>query len=128
MSLINRAIADARRYTTDGSDWGNLVTFEAPNGQKVTIVARTNKIRVSLDGEGRPYNSKNASVSFSEGALVDAGYAAIRDASSKEVKMRDHKVSWKDSTGDTFKYRISETYPDETLGLIVGILTDYSTE
>lgn len=128
MGLIERAIADARKYTTTASDWGNPVTFEAPGGIEVVIMVRTNKIRISIDGEGRPYNSKNASITFSESALIDAGYVSIRDAISHEVKMRDHKVSWADSTGSTFKYRISETYPDETLGLIVAILTDYSID
>lgn len=126
MDLLSRARSDAKRITTNGNEWGQPVRFKAPGGTEVTINARANKIHVKLDGDGIPFNSKNASVTFSEQSLSQAGYDSIRSVQSKEVDMKNHRVSWTDSTGESFTYRISETFPDETIGLIVAILTDYS--
>ena len=115
--------ADVLNITTNSSEFVSSVLFTAPTGETATIICRTNKHHLSVDADGAPVNSRNASVSFSEFAFEGTGYP-IRGLSGR-VNLDKHKVTWTDSTGQPSTYMIKEWFPDETLGLIVCILSDF---
>lgn len=116
---------DVLAITTNANEFGSPIVFVAPGGQTVTINGRTNKIHIKFDYDGTPVNGKNATITVAEKAMVDAGYI-IRNANG-EVDLYNHKVSWVDSTGASATYSIKQTFPDESIGLIVCILGDFKT-
>lgn len=121
--LIEKAKNDWQRFTSDPSGAGIAITFEAPTTQIAEITGLATKHHIGLDTEGNPINTKNAHVSVSEQLLVDEGYP-VRNGDG-EVSMINHKVTYKDSTGVSKDYKIQETFPDETVGIITCILGDH---
>lgn len=89
-----------------------------------TVAGTTTKHNLSVGRDGAAYNGRNASCSVSEQVLVAAGYP-VRN-SDGEVDLKNHRVTFKDSTGTNRTYKIESWYPDEKIGLIVCILGDYN--
>lgn len=123
MGMIDQAITDIQRITSDASGFGVSLAFVDPDGDTATINGLHAKIHMAMDTEGNTVNSKKAHISFSEAELNAQGYV-IRNA-ARECSMKDHKVTVSDSTGQSWQYIIREVYPDETVGLIVCILGDF---
>ena len=125
MGLIEDIQDDIKDITTDVSEgFGVTLTFTAPTGEIAIISGLHTKIHFQIDPEGTPVNAKKAHVSFSEKLLTDLGYP-LRNSDGL-LTMRKHTVSVKDSTGSEKLYEVRETYPDETIGLIVCLLGDYT--
>ncbi|MCM8906772.1 hypothetical protein, partial [Tenacibaculum finnmarkense] len=101
------------------------IQLETANGDKIVdIKGLATKHFINYDSDGLPINSKNVHVNISEKDLTDLGYI-VRNA-KHEVALLNHKVRFKDSTDVVRSYKVSENYPDETLGLIVCILTSFT--
>lgn len=112
--------------TTNLDGFGVEIKLIAPTGEEADVAGLHTKHAQGFDPEtGRPVSSKNAHVSVTEIQLMEA-YYPYRNQKG-EVKMRDHKVEVKDSTGLTKQYKVNDAMPDETLGVIVMILGDYGT-
>jgi len=110
---------------TQGDDWGVDLTFTPPVGSSVQVRGLGSKHHLSIDQEsGLPINSRNVHMSVVESVLTDAGYT-VRNAAD-EVSIKDHRVSFKDFRGVLRNYKINQTWPDETLGLIVCQLGAYN--
>lgn len=124
MGLIDQIKRDSELVTMNGGGdgWGVSQDWTSPTNQQVTIVGLHVKHHMGFDADGNVVNSKNASVTFSEKAMIDAGYS-IRVGG--EVNLDKHKVSVKDSTGNIYNYMVKTWLPDETLGLITCILSAY---
>lgn len=122
MSLLDRAKADIERITGNANEWGRSMVMEAPTGETVTVTGLTKKHHAGFDTDGARVNAKDASITISEKYLGDY---PVRNAAG-EVSLTDHKVTVKDSTGIDKNYVIREWFPDETIGLIVCILGDYT--
>lgn len=118
------AIEDIKRFTTDGGFEVDM-TLTAPGGEAIPVKSLATKHHNSVNTDGVPINSKNSHASFIESDLTDKGLTA-RD-SRGEVNLRNWLVSFADSSGVTKNYKIIETMPDETLGIIVCILGDYGS-
>lgn len=104
-------------------EFSSLVKITNLQGHSVQLNALASKHHLGVDPEnGNPVNSKNAHVTLPEKILVDLGYV-VRNASN-EVSLIGHKIEYTDSAGILCKFRINETFPDETLGAIVCILGD----
>lgn len=125
MSLLDQIIEDVRTITGNPDEFGREISFEAPTGETAVIIGLHTKHHMGVDTDGIRVNSKNAHISFSEKLLTDKNYP-VRNASG-EVSLERHLVTVKDSTGNAPTYVIREWYPDETLGLIVCILGDFSS-
>lgn len=126
MGLIDQIKKDSEAVTMNGGadGWGVSQTWTSPSNQQVTIFALHVKHHMGIDPEtGIVVNSKNASATFSEKAMIDIGYS-IRNGEG-EVNLDKHKVSIKDSTGNIYNYMVKTWLPDETLGLITCILSAY---
>lgn len=122
MGLIDQIKKDSESVTMNLNGWGVSQDWKSPTNQQVTIVGLHIKHHMSYDSDGNLINSKNASVTFSEKAMLDVGYN-IRVGG--EVNLDKHKVSVKDSTGNVYNYMVKTWLPDETIGLITCILSAY---
>jgi len=122
--ILDIARRDAQRYVTTGG-FADEITLTTPSNDKtITISGLASKHFINFDSDGNSINSKNAHITISETVLKDNSYP-VRNARD-EVTLIKHKVAVKDSTGDVKNYVILENFPDETLGLIVCILGDYT--
>jgi hypothetical protein len=125
MGILEMARKDALNYLTDLNGWAVSITFNPPGGSSITLSGLHTKHHLGINGEtGQKVNTKQASVTVAEQDFVNAGYV-MRDASG-EVSMRDHQVAVKDSTGVICNYVVREWFPDESLGIIVFILGDFT--
>lgn len=125
MSLYDTAQNDIKNITSNTAEWGKTATFTAPGGATETVALIHNKHHTGFNELGERVNTKYGSVAVSETNLNANGYP-VRDASG-EVNLAGHLVDVADSTGDVKKYVVREWYQDETIGLIVVILGDYSS-
>lgn len=125
MNLVDLAKKDIEAINSDKvNGWAVDLKFTNPTASLVvTIQGRSVKHHTSYDDEGNKINTRIASVSFSEKAMIDVGYS-IRNTAG-EVSMKKHLVEVKDSTGTLVKYRIEQWFPDETIGMVVCILGSY---
>ncbi len=124
MGLIDQAKSDIKDITSNPDEFGVSITFTAPTNETATINGLHSKHHMSVNTEGIMINSKNAHISFSEELLTAKNYPVRTDG---EVKLNNHKVSVKDSTGISKNYVIREGFPDETIGLITCILGSNGT-
>ena len=123
MGAIQQMMDEALAITTSLDGWAVEMTFTAPDLTTAAITGLHTKHHMGFDTDGNRVSAKNAHVSFSEKVLTDLAYP-VRNAKG-EVTLIGHLVAVKDSTGFVKNYIIRETYPDETIGLIVCILGDY---
>lgn len=121
---------DVKRITGDVNIAGTEITFESNDSPPVVAVvagraAKVHKTYQDWSGmnNGVAVNEKTPYIGVSEDLLLAEDYPVRND--DKEVNLKDHKVSWKDSTGETWTYKISEWHPDETLGYIRIYLKDF---
>ena len=123
MSLIAQAKEDWKTITSNADEFGIEMTLTAPTGETATVTGLHTKHHLGIDKEGAAVNAKNAHVSVSEELLTAAGYPVRNDAG--EVNLKSHRVSVADSTGTAKEYVVAQWFPDETVGVIVMILTDF---
>lgn len=124
MSLIDQAKIDSQIINSDLNGFGVLQKWTNPTtAQTVNITGRHVKHHLRYDEFGEQVNTKKASATFSESVMIANSYS-IRDASG-EVNMKGHLVEIKDSTGNFYKYKVTQFFPDEVLGMIVCILEAY---
>jgi len=124
MNIAQRAKRDIERITSNPNGGGHALLFTAPSGETAAVYGRFSKITLPNEqGEGAPVNSLQTYVSVSEKFLTDLAYP-VRN-SDGIVHMEAHTVEVADSTGTTAKYAIVQWHPDETVGLIVFILSNY---
>lgn len=124
MGLADQIIEDMRFFSGNSEDFGVEITLISPDAETTTVNGFSTKHHLGLDDNGQAINSKKASVAFSEGNLADY---SIRN-SAQEIDLKDYRINVKDSTGIEKNYISREWFPDEKLGLIVVILTDYGSD
>lgn len=119
------SIEDARRDIQEISQGEFGVDIKITNlaNFSVNLKGLISLHHLGIDPEnGQQVNTKNVHCSLSEVKLNSLGYVT-RNANN-EVNLKAHKVEFKNALGILGKYRINETYPNETTGLIVCILGD----
>jgi len=121
---LERAKYDWLRFSTNGG-FQVALTLTPVSGSPLQCVGLATKHHNSIGSDGLPVNSKNAHISLIESYLIGLGYV-VRD-SNGEVNLRNHRVSFADSSGVVKNYIIKETLPDETVGVITCILGDYGS-
>jgi hypothetical protein len=124
MSLVQQAILDAKRITSDVKGFGTQIILTAPTSETATIIGRHVKHHLGIDTDGNMVNSKTASITFSESVLAGLNYP-LRNAGG-EVNLKGHKVQVIDSTGTNCTYKCRQWFPDETIGLIVVVLDSFA--
>lgn len=124
MGLIEQAKKDWKQITSNTNDFGVEIQFDAPSGETATVVGLHTKHNVKYDDNGMRVNSPNAHVSVSESLLTEQ-YYPVRNADGI-VSMFRHKVSVRDSNGTLITYVIDQAWPDQTIGVIVCVLGNYT--
>jgi hypothetical protein len=120
--LLSLARKDAKNHITKGGFEENITLQTADSLTSVDVTGYATKHFLQFDSDGLPINTKNVHICISEDDLVDLSYP-VRNAKN-EVNLLHHKVTFKDSTGLDRTYKINENWPDESLGLIVCVLSD----
>jgi len=123
-SIFQLAKRDAKHIVTKGGFEVNLILRTPAQDLSIEITGFATKHWNSFDSDGTPINAKNVHVCVSESDLVSKGFP-VRN-SKGEVSMLKCKISFSDSSGVEKNYVVRETMPDETLGLIVLILGDFT--
>lgn len=119
--LLKLARKDAVNIITKGG-FEVDITLETSRGDKiVSLKGLASKHFINFDSDGLPINSKNVHICVSEEELKSLNYPVRNNKT--EVSLLNHIITYKDSTGFSSRYKVSENFPDETLGLIVCILT-----
>lgn len=121
--LFDLAKRDAKFFVTKGGFQEEII-LETPVGDKsISITGFATKHHINFDTDGSPVNAKNVHITVSETDLVLSNYPT-RNAKG-EISLLNHRVIFKDSSGEDRRYKVNEQFPDETLGLIVLILGDF---
>jgi len=125
MSILDQARLDLEQISGNLNDFGVSITITPIDTEidPVTVPGFNTKHYTGFNLDGVRVSTKTASVAISENQFVNIGFV-IRNANN-EVEMKNFLVSVFDSTGFTRNYIVRESYPDESLGLIVLILGDY---
>jgi hypothetical protein len=125
MGQLERARADAARIMSDKTNGFAVdITLVAPSEETATVPGLHTKHHLDVDTDGAMVSSKNAHISIRESLLTDLDYP-VRNANG-DVALKNHKVTVKDSTGNDCTYLISESFPNETLGLLICTLVTYN--
>lgn len=115
--------ADILAITTNGDDFGVALEFASIDGETtVTVNGLASSHHLRIDFDGAAVAGRNVSISVAEAALVAEDFPT-RNAGG-DIKLRNCTVKWTDATGTEKSYVIKDAHPDDTLGLIVCILTD----
>lgn len=125
-SLFNIIKRDAKRVINSGG-YGIDIEIKTPdNSLTINITGWAVKHHYSFDTDGNQVSSKNARITVDEDVLKALNYPfRTSNRGIPEVDLQRHKVSFVDSSGVLCNYVVSQSIPDENLGLIVLILGDY---
>ena len=124
MGLLNNAKSDWKRFSSDLNLFGVTITLVAPNSETATVVGTATKHSIGIDENGQSVNTDNAHCTISEELIVEANASyPIRNAKGI-VSMKKHEVKYNDANGTEKTYEVSETMPDETVGVITFILVN----
>ena len=116
MSIAN-AISDVKRFVTTGGFGIDIVLTPPGGADPVTVKGITSRHHITYDNEGYPLNSTNSHVTLVESSLTDAGIT-VRN-SRDDVALENFLLRYTDGTGTERTYKIVQTKPSETLGLII---------
>jgi len=119
-TLIDRVKKDVAYIVTKGGV-DVEITLTPPGGAAFTVRGIPVRInRLVEEHEGSYVNTPFSHVSIIEQDLIDAGQSA---RVNKLGTMKGWLVSWSDAV-QSWTYTVSETMPDDTVGLISLILKD----
>lgn len=98
-----------------------LTFFRVAGQNEVTVLGLGTSHYLGIDPDTRTLvNSRNTQCSVSEQLLTEQGFST-RNADG-EVTLKNAFVKYADVTGIERTYRITEIFPDNTIGLIICIL------
>lgn len=122
---IDRAIRDARQIVTQGG-FNVAITLTLPNvDEPIVVQGLASRHHIEFDENGYPINASNSHLLLSENDLTSLGLT-VRNAKGN-VALEGWLASWVDGTGTARTYKIVQTKPSETLGLIICTVGKYGT-
>lgn len=126
MSVLALAKEGWEKFSQSSFDLDlNLVS---PDGLQTAVIKGigTDNER-TLDTDGQEMIGRIVHIGFSENALLTAfpNYPTRND--KDEVSLQSHLVSFLDSRGVLKDYKVKQTYPDSTIGMIMCDCSDYKT-
>ena len=121
MGLREQATLDAQTIIENTDDFGAPVTLTDPAGTEYETKGLPNDIGVSIDPEtGQAVSERRASVAFSMLTLDALDLELPVGVTSASAK--PWRVSFADARGRLQTWKVVETQPDRTLGVIVCFL------
>jgi hypothetical protein len=125
-SLFDIVKRDAKRVINSGGYQIDIEIKTPNNSMTINITGWAVKHYYSFDTDGNQVSSKNARITIDEDVLTAKGYPFRTSKKGiPEVDLQRHIVSFADSSGAVCNYTVTQSLPDENLGLIVLILGDY---
>ena len=124
IGLRELAHEDMIRIMKDESGFRWPCTLTSPDLLSASFFVRCTDIHQSIDpGTGEVITGRQASISFAYDDLIKENMEAIRGIEDSNLK--PWVVEFKNVNGVSGNYKISESYPDNTLGLVVCMLEAY---
>jgi hypothetical protein len=123
-SILDLAKRDAKRFVTKGGFEVDIEMITPTKDKVINITGLGTKHWINFDSDGNPINSKNVHICIDEEFLNNNSYPTRNGKG--EIRLLNHLITFKDSSGIDRNYIVKENFPDETLGLIVCILADYT--
>lgn len=124
MGLRAQAAVDLRSILEDTLGFGWPITVTDPSGNARNLVGSSTDVSQSFDvGTGTAVTSRTAHVTISLASLAAAGLGipkAIDDGAGKPWRVR-----FNDTAGASYEFKVSEAWPDRTLGCVLCSLEAY---
>lgn len=121
MGIFERARNDSKRYSQEVS-----LTFYRIVGTEYVAKGIATRHHLGVDPDtGLTVNSRNVHCTISETLLTAQNYNTRN--SKGDVNLVNSFVKYADATGVVRTYKIIEVLPDDSLGLIVCILSSYTS-
>lgn len=115
--------AEAIMKETYGFVWPCVIT--SPGLSSVSFSCRSNDIHITVDaGTGEIVTGRQASIAILISDLVDAGFTEI--GSIAESTSKPWAVAFDDINGRSYNFKVAETFPDYTIGIMICILEVYN--
>lgn len=116
-SIFERAKSDSKRYTQQTP----LTFFKTYGDTEYTVLGTAARTHLDVDPDtGTIVNSLKINCTVSEELLTELNYET-RNANGN-ISLVNSYVKYNDGTGIERIYKITQVYPDDTLGLIVCML------
>jgi len=126
ISLFDLVKRDAKFFINKGGYQVDIEMITKDGSKTINITGWAVKVSGSFDSDGNQVNTKNVHITIDESILTSLGYPVRTNKKGiAEVDLIQHKVNFKDSSGEVKNYIVRENIPDENLGLITLWLGDY---
>jgi hypothetical protein len=126
MGLRDIAASDVIEIINDTETGGDEITITSPAGVSETFNALTNDIHFAIDPEtGETVTGRQCSATVLSSDLVTAGFTDIKGI--PDTNSRPWVVQMTDINGVTASFKVVESHPDNTIGLMILILGEYSS-
>ena len=111
--------------TENGFGWD--ITLTTPSGDSADLVGFSNDISLALDPEtGQMVSGRIASVAIRNALIFEALPGAGLPLGIADSNAKPWLVSFADINGTSYTFRVAESDPDRSIGLVVLILELYS--
>lgn len=119
--------ADAKDMLTNEDEFAMPVTLTSLGEEPVTVTVGALAVKhyFFYDIDGTIKNAKNSRVTVHEDTLTDAEYPYRNSANN--INMVGHIVTFTDTSGIEWSYKVATQIPNETLGFILLNLIDYAS-
>jgi len=125
MSLRTQIEADNTEILTDQDDFGWPLTITDPDGLSKPLVGYSADISQAIDPDtGVVVSGRMASIAISISVLTEAGFAGLPEAVA-DSDSRPWRVSFEDTALNPYTFKVRESNPDRTAGLVVCYLESY---
>jgi len=122
---IERAIRDARQIVARGGFSVSITLLPLGALDPTITKGVASRHNIEFDENGYPINATNSHITLSENELTNLGLTT-RNAKGN-VNLDGWLATWTDGTGTARTFKIVQTKPSETLGLIICTLGRYGT-
>ncbi len=124
MSLWETRNSDAKAIVEDGSAFARSITVTNPAGVSATLLGQVRDIAAQISPEtGAVVSGRTASVTLSLVSLAALGLTLPKNIPDKTSK--PWVVQFPDAMGLIHVFKVSETLPDVTFGVVVLKLESY---
>ena len=122
MSLRLQAESDLAQTLEATLDFGWPVVVTDPSGNSGNLNCQTGDIGLTVDPDtGLPISGRLAHCSMRISTLVSEGFTDLPKGISN-TNLKPWLVTFDDINGNTFSYKVKQSMPDRTIGIVTCIL------
>ena len=122
--LLDAARKDSKRYVKAGGFEVDLRITNKDKSWFLDIKGFYTNHHINFDSDGTPINSKNVHICIDKEDLINDNYPLVNPRG--DVDLINHLVTVKEGSAE-LDFIVKEQFPNETLGLIVCVLSEYSS-